>query len=175
MSGARTAFTEARTVLLEQITTTLKNDERFLAAWLAGSFGRGQQNWLSDLDIHIVVAEPCSASLCATPWMSGARTTPERLELFRQFGTPGIIFEAHSNNQVGGTFTHVVYQETAQNVDWMLIPQSLAHHEHPSLLLFDKVGIPEPPVKEPESLDQPFALAPLLHAGRAGCGPAQLV
>ncbi|GHO51342.1 hypothetical protein [Ktedonospora formicarum] len=31
----------------------------------------------------------------------------------------------------------------------MLIPQQLAHQEHPSLPLFDKVGIPESPPLEP--------------------------
>src|SRR5260370_37424508 len=82
--------------------------------------------------------------------MAGAKTTGERLALFSQFGTPAIIFEAHSNNQVGGTFTYVLYQESAINVDWMLIPQALARQEHPSLLLFDKVGIPEQPHPEPE-------------------------
>jgi hypothetical protein len=47
-----------------------------------------------------------------------------------------------------------VYQESAQSVDWMLIPQAKAYHEHASLLLFDKVGLPEPSAPEPESLEQ---------------------
>lgn len=111
---------------------------------------------MSDLDLHVVIAEADSETLCATPWPSGGRTTPERLALFQQFGTPTIIFEAHSNNQMGGTFTHVVYGESAQNIDWMLIPQHKAHQEHPSLLLFDKVGIPEAP--EPELLTREQAV-----------------
>ena len=51
---------------------------------------------------------------------------------------------------MGGTFTHIVYGKSAQNIDWMLIPQSKAHREHPSLHFFDKVGLPEAP--EPELL-----------------------
>jgi hypothetical protein len=99
MSNNREQYTAARDVLLTEITAFLKNDPRFLAAWLAGSFGRGEQTWLSDLDLHVVIAEAYSEILCATPWPSGGRTTPERLALFQQFGTPTIIFEAHSNNQ----------------------------------------------------------------------------
>ncbi len=154
MSSNREQFTAARDALLTEITAFLKDDPRFLAAWLAGSFGRGEQTWSSDLDLHVVVAEADSATLCATPWHSGVRTTPERLALFQQFGTPTIVYEAHSNNQIGGTFTHVVYRESAQNIDWMLIPQHKAHLERPSLLLFDKVGLPEAPEQEPLTHEQ---------------------
>jgi hypothetical protein len=154
MSKKKATFVQARERLLATITESLRNDERFIAAWLAGSFGRGQQTWISDLDLHVVVAEAYSESLCATPWRSGARTTPERLALFQQFGTPVILFEAHSNNLLGGTFTYVLYQESAHNVDWMLIPQAIAHREPQTLLLFDKVGLPEPPLEEPESQEE---------------------
>src|SRR5947207_172790 len=101
MSSHREQYTAARDTLLTEIPAFLKDDPRFVAAWLAGSFGRGEQTWMSDLDIHVVVAEEHSESLCATPWMGGARTTAERLELFQHFGTPTIIFDAHSNNQLG--------------------------------------------------------------------------
>jgi hypothetical protein len=148
---SRKAFVQARESLLTEVTESLRHDERFVAAWLSGSYGRGQHTWTSDLDIHVVVAEKYSEKLCATPWMSGARTTPERQTLFEQFGTPAILFEAHSNNQHGGTFTYVLYKESAHNIDWMLIPQTFAHRESQTLLLFDKVGLPEPPTEEPES------------------------
>ncbi len=155
LSDKQMAYVQARTVLLEQIRNTLQKDERFVAAWLSGSFGRGEQTWLSDLDLHVVIADACSESLCAAPWSEGAKTTDERLALFKQFGTPGLIFERTKHaNQVGGILTNVVYQESAQSVDWMLIPQSEAYREHPSLLLFDKIGLPEAPVPEPESLEQ---------------------
>src|SRR5215469_14578191 len=154
MTSNREQYTAARDALLTKITAFLKDDPRFLAAWLAGSFGRGEHTWLSDLDLHVVIAEADSETLCATPWPSGGRTTSERLALFQQFGTPTIIFEAHSNNLVGGTFTHVVYRESAQNIDWMLIPQHKAHQERPSLVLFDKVGIPEAPEPEPLPCEQ---------------------
>jgi hypothetical protein len=126
MSEKQTSYVQAREVLLAHIATTLKQDQRFLAAWLAGSYARGEQQWFSDLDLHVVVADAYSA----------------------------VIYEVHANNQVGGTFTYVLYQESAINVDWMLIPQSLAHQEHPSLLLFSHVALPEPPALEPPSREE---------------------
>ena len=123
MPEARRRYVQAREVLLTYITETLERDERIVAAWLAGSYGRGEQKWSSDLDLHVVVAHDYSELLCAQPWSVGARTTPERLALFKQFGEPAIIYDAHANNLIGGTFTYVLYQESAINVDWMLIPQ----------------------------------------------------
>lgn len=154
MSITRTAFMEARAAILERITTTLKSDERFVAAWLAGSFGRGEQQWFSDLDLHVIVADEYSETLCAQPWASGARTTEERLALFQQFGEPAVVFDAHANNLIGGTFTYVLYQESALNVDWMLIPESVAHLESPAIMLFSKKELPAPPMEEPLSVNQ---------------------
>lgn len=154
MSEKQTSYVQAREALLAHISTTLKQDQRFLAAWLAGSHARGEQQWFSDLDLHVVVADAYSAVLCAQPWPVGAKTTQERLTLFRQFGEPAVIYEVHANNQVGGTFTYVLYQESAINVDWMLIPQSLAHREHPSLMLFSHDALPEPPALEPPSREE---------------------
>jgi hypothetical protein len=153
MPEKRATFVQAREHLLAAIAEYLLNDERFGAAWLAGSFGRGEQTWSSDLDLHVVVADAYSESLCATPWQSGARTTPERLTLFSLFGTPTIIYDSHRNNLVGGTFTYVAYQESGLNVDWMLIPQAKAYQERPCYLLFDRIGLSGPPTPEPESLD----------------------
>lgn len=155
MSMERMKYVQARATLLEKITTTLQGDERFVAAWLAGSFGRGKETWLSDLDLHVIVSEAASPVLCATPWRTGARTTEERLAVFSQFGTPGLIFERTEHaNQLNGVLTNVVYQESSQNVDWMLIPQAKAYREPETLLLFDKVGLPGPPLSEPESPEQ---------------------
>src|SRR5258708_30959151 len=154
MSIEKMKCIQARTVLVEQITSTLQNDERLVAAWLAGSFGRGEETWLSDLDLYVVVSDAASASLCATPWQIGAKTTAERLALFKQFGTPGIIFERNNHaNQIDGILTNLVYQASAQSVDCMLIPPAKAQPEHPPLLLFDKVGLPEPSPPEPETLE----------------------
>jgi hypothetical protein len=154
MSEKQTSYVQAREALLAHIATTLQQDRRFIAAWLAGSHARGQQQWFSDLDLHVVVAEEYSETLCAQPWPVGAKTTPERLALFTQFGKPAVIYEVHANNLVGGTFTYVLYQESAINVDWMLIPKSRAHLEHPALLLFSRAELPQSPTEEPPSREE---------------------
>jgi predicted nucleotidyltransferase len=147
-------FVSARHQLLHQIVTFLKQDERFVAAWLTGSFGRGEQDEFSDLDIRVVVADAYSEDLCSRPWPHGARTSPERLALFQQFGAPSVIYDAHDNAPEGGTFTYILYQDTALNVDWILIPQAEATREEQTLLLFDKVGIPIETPPEPESVEK---------------------
>jgi len=154
MTHNRVAYVEARNILLERIMANLRGDGRFLAAWLAGSFGRGSQNMLSDLDLHVVVADAYSDVLCARPWSGGAKTTAERLALFSQFGTPAVVYDAHANNLIGGTFTYVLYKESALNVDWMLIPQSVAHLEPATLMLFSKTELPAPPVEPPPDREQ---------------------
>jgi predicted nucleotidyltransferase len=153
-SKKQTSYVQAREALLEHITTTLKQDRRFIAAWVAGSHARGEQQRFSDLDLHVVVAEEYSETLCAQPWSVGAKTTPERLALFTQFGKPVVIYEVHANNLVGGTFTYVLYKESAINVDWMLIPKSRAHVEHSSLLLFSHAELPEPLTEGPPSREE---------------------
>lgn len=179
MVNRKTVFVQARAELLEGITHALREDERIVAAWLSGSFGRGEETWLSDLDLHVVVSDAFSASLCATPWREAAKTTAERLALFSQFGTPGVIFERLEHaSQDGSILTNVIYQESAQSVDWLLIPQAIAHRETDSLLLFDKVGLPEPPAPEPEPFEQRVERASL-HVGffwiLAGGGARALV
>jgi predicted nucleotidyltransferase len=154
MSTELTDYAASRDQLLKQIVTSMKQDDRFVAAWLAGSFGRGEQDEISDLDLHVVVADAYSERLCSRPWQHGARTTGERLALFQQFGAPSVIYDAHENAPEGGTFTYVLYQDTALNVDWMLIPQASATREEQTLLLFDKIGIPMEASPQAESVEK---------------------
>lgn len=158
MSTYIASYDAARTALLARITTTLQYDERFVAAWLTGSFGRGEQDDYSDLDIRVIVADDYSKALCAQPWPHGAHTTDERFALFALFGTPSVVYDAHGNAPEGGTFTYVLY-ENGQNVDWILVPQSKAQRATDTVLLFDTVGIPFEPAPEPESLEQRITTA----------------
>lgn len=147
-------FVARRTALIERIADTLRNDERFVAAWLTGSFGRGVQDDLSDIDLRVVVADAYSNNLCAQPWPHGARTSGERLALFRQFGKPSLVYDAHENAPEGGVFTYVLYQGSALNVDWILVPQATARRGQETLLLFDKIGIPMEESPVPESVEE---------------------
>ncbi len=141
MSTFLASYVAARSELLAAITTTLQNDKRFVAAWLTGSFGRGEQDDYSDLDIRVIVADEYSETLCFQPWPSGAHTTDERLTFFSLFGALTVVYDAHSNAPEGGTFTYVLY-DNGLNVDWMLVPQSKAQRASDTVLLFDRVDIP---------------------------------
>jgi len=154
MVSKRAAFAQKREQMLTTLTEMLRNDERFVAAWLAGSYGRGEQTVGSDLDLHVVVADAYSEVLCAKPWEAGAKTTPERLALFSQIEAPSFAGDVHQNNQLGGTFTYVAYLESALNVDWMLTPQHAAHQLPDTRMLFDKVGLTAAPPAEPETLEE---------------------
>ena len=136
------SYAAARRKLLDRITRTLPSDNRFPAAWLAGSFGRDEADRVSDLDLTIVVASPYSQALCARPWMAGASTPKERLALISRFGKPAVIHENHHNAPPDGTFTFALYEGSALMVDWILVPSAAAMRPPSSRLLFDKSGIP---------------------------------
>ena len=57
MSDALKGYARKRDELLARIAQELEADDRVLAAWLAGSFGRGVADAWSDLDLHIAVAD----------------------------------------------------------------------------------------------------------------------
>ena len=59
--GWASAHAALRDDLLRQTVAALAEDGRFVAAWLAGSFGRGEADAYSDLDLVAVVAAPTPA------------------------------------------------------------------------------------------------------------------
>ena len=153
MKTSLEVYRQNRDALLAKIVTELSNDERFVAAWLAGSYGRNDSDEVSDLDLRLVVAEPYNEVLCQRHEQVSHRTTRERFELFSRFGNPALIHENNNNAPEGGTFTFVLYVGSAVMIDWILIPLSRAKRMHPSRLLFDKVSIPVSP-PEPEDKEQ---------------------
>lgn len=154
MNTSLEAYRQSREVLLTSIITELSSDERCLAAWLAGSYARDDADEVSDLDIRVVIAEPYSETLCARQEQVSHTTTPERFALFSKFGEPALIHENNNNAPAGGTFTFVLYSDSALMVDWTLLPQKNAERPSQSLLLFDKVNIPVSPPPQPEELEQ---------------------
>jgi len=141
-----------RETLLKQIGTELSKDERFVAAWLTGSYGRNDADEVSDLDITVVVAGPYSKLLCAREEQVSHRTTKERLALFSKFGRTALIHENNHNAPENGTFTFVLYSGSALMVDWVLMPEENAERSYQSILLFDKVNLPVSPPPVPEEL-----------------------
>lgn len=143
-----------RSRMLEQIRRILNEDDRFVAAWLTGSFGRHDADDVSDLDLTVVVKNAFAETLCIRPHQVGANTTPERYALFSQFGRPQIIHENHHNAPADSSFTFVLYEEMAIAVDWILRPNTNITRPTLSVLLFEKANIAiEPPVSV-ESLPQ---------------------
>lgn len=133
--------------MLAATVDVLSGDERFVAAWLSGSFGRGDDDALSDVDLTVVVAEPFADRLCHRPHQVGAGTTPERLAVFSSVGEPAIVHENHNNALVGRSFTACVYANGVM-FDWVFAPAATAVRPAESKLLFDSAGIP---VQQPTS------------------------
>ena len=148
------SYRSQRDNFLEDVVTTLSKDKRFVAAWLTGSLSRNDEDSLSDIDLSLVVSEQYSSSLCRSLQQVGAETSPERLSLFSQFGLPALIHENNNNAPAGGTFTFVMYSNSAIMVDWVLIPQAKAERPYVSKLLFDKADVPVASPPQPEDLEQ---------------------
>ena len=89
------------------------DDKRFVAGWLTGSLARADADSLSDIDLNLVVSAEYSSSLCSRLEPISDQTSPQRLSLFRQFGSPALIHENNHNAPEGGTFTFVLYKESA--------------------------------------------------------------
>jgi predicted nucleotidyltransferase len=156
--ASKAEYAAARAQLYERIATFLEADSRFTAAWLAGSFGRGEQDEYSDLDIFVVVDPEYAAELCSHPQMKNAGSLPARLALFTSFGEPANLHENHHNAPEGGSFSAVMYTNPPVIVDWTLLPLAVALRPVDTRLLFDRVGIP---------IDQPAVEDPLLPEDRA--------
>ena len=146
-------YAALRDELLARIVADLGADERFPAAWLFGSFGRDEQDTYSDLDVTVLVAAEHAPTLCARPWSSAGRTTPERREIVSRFGIPLIVQEAHGNAPNGGAHTNVIYSNGTR-LDLNLVPITGATRPHASLLLWDRAGVPLEPAPEPESIEE---------------------
>ncbi len=148
------SYRESRDTLLAKIITDFSKDERFVAAWLTGSLSRNEEDSVSDIDISLVVSDKFSTTLCMKLAQISAQTSHERLLLFSQFGSPALIHENNNNAPENGTFTFMLYTESALMVDWILIPESKAIRPHNSKLLFEKISVPTAPPPEPEDLEQ---------------------
>jgi len=145
---------EHRDQFLSELTSSLSKDERFVAGWLTGSLSRNEADSVSDIDLSLVVSESYTSNLCTRLDQVSAQTSPERYSFFSEFGIPALIHENNNNAPEGGTFTFVLYSESAINVDWVLIPHSKANRPYRSKLLFDKVDIPVLPSPKPDDLEQ---------------------
>ncbi len=103
----RKQYAADREDLLARIVSMLQADERFVAAWLEGSYVHGTKDDLSDIDLRIVVADTARV-LCDVPWTSPSfQTTPERHRFFSQFGEPLVTWDTQTFSSIAerGSFT----------------------------------------------------------------------
>jgi hypothetical protein len=154
MNNSLNAYRESRDKLLSTIVEKLSNDERFIAAWLTGSFSRNDADSISDLDLNVVVSDLYTENLCRKVEQVSPQTTNERLNLFSQFGKPVIIHENNYNAPEGGTFTFTLYEKSHLMVDWILIPQSKALRPPQAYLLFDKSSVSIALASQSENFEQ---------------------
>lgn len=145
-------YAAARDVLLARIAAGLEDDQRFVAAWLAGSYGRGEQDNYSDLDVFAITRDGCSDALCARSAPTSGGSVPVRLALFSRFGECVNIHENHHNAPEGGTFSAVMYRIPPLVVDWTILPFAIARRPACTRLLFDRAGIPAAASPEPTPL-----------------------
>jgi predicted nucleotidyltransferase len=102
-----------------------------VAAWLSGSIGRGEADDLSDIDIHLAVADEHCAQLNA-----------ERHAFVASFGEPILIQEAPQNAPPDGAFQLVLYRGVSApiEVDFSWRPASAASLPERAVVLFDRSG-----------------------------------
>ena len=154
MKSSLDSYHVRRDNFLAEVIKTLSKDERFVAGWLTGSLSRNEADSVSDIDLSLVVSDIYSANLCMRLDQVSAEISPERYSLFSQFGNPSLLHENNNNAPEGGTFTFVMYSNSAIMVDWVLIPQAKAERPYLSKLLFDKADIPVTFPLRPEDLEQ---------------------
>jgi predicted nucleotidyltransferase len=126
---------QVRDHLLAKVTHMLEADPRVTGAWLSGSYGRGEADEWSDLDLHVVVQDEHLSSFL-----------DEHLALFERCGKSLLIFGGMpSNSMPGGQFWLVQYAPMMLEIDWNIGPTEKAERPEASRVLFERVAIPIAP------------------------------
>lgn len=135
---------EKRDELLDRVTRVLEADAQVKAVWLSGSFGRGEADEWSDLDLHVAVVDE--------DWPA---VLEEHRALFDRCGQVLLVIGGMpSNSMPGGHFWLVQYAPTMLEIDWNIGPVGQAVRPEASRLLFDRAGIPIEPPPSPVSEEQ---------------------
>jgi len=117
-----------RDALFARIRENLEADHRVVAAWLAGSFGRGTEDAWSDLDLHVVIRDDALA-----PWLR------ERERWFARLGRPLMVMPSPASER--GDWQGVVFAGPVW-LDLAVHPVSTATREADTRLLFALADIP---------------------------------
>jgi predicted nucleotidyltransferase len=124
-------YARERDALLQRITDTLASDGRVRAVWLSGSFGRGEADEWSDLDLHLAVDDERFGELLA-----------QRPALYERVGRPLLVQEdMPSDSQRGARFQLVVYHGPIE-VDWNIGAVGQAERPLAFRMLLERDHIP---------------------------------
>ena len=116
-----------RDALLKRLVVAFERDVRIVGAWLSGSFGRGEADEWSDLDLHVGVEDGAFDALGTAPG-----------ELFALAGEPLLVQGGFLSDSVpGGKFWLVIYRGPVE-IDWNVGPVGLAAKPAASLTLVEK-------------------------------------
>jgi len=146
------SYREERIRLLSRIARALEADDRAVAAWLAGSVGRGDDDELSDLDLWIAVEDAAMEGIVASPSSFVHTILPVKMEIAAPQNAPD--GGAYLLTWVGGDYG-------PQQVDWYWQPAELATRGAGTNLLFQRREIPltdMPPPLLAETLEQKIDL-----------------
>ncbi len=121
-----------RDAWLRNIAQRLAKDERFMAAWVVGSFGNGSADELSDIDIVVVIDDSHADAVLEHAVQEIAR-----------FGETVWLQEVPGNAPSGGAYASAGFKSTPLPiaVDWYWQPLSEALYPSDARLLFDKAGV----------------------------------
>lgn len=123
-----------RETLLSNITKTLEQDSRVETVWLLGSLGRGEQDYLSDIDIFLVISDQ--------HW---DEIIDSKHNFISRISSPIIIMEAPQNAPPGGAYLAVCYDSSTGplTVDWYWLKQSEAKIPEQTKILFNRNPLPK--------------------------------
>jgi len=158
---------EDRDALLLSLTSSLKADPRVRAAWLWGSFGRGEADDLSDLDPWLIVSDA-----------DVAKTGPSLRLYVEQSGSFIAGGESPQNAPTGGGYFSSLHEgrHGLLHLDCYWQPQSAVYQVPSEGLLFDRLGEPMAPLmQEPSPAERPLVNTPLDGRVEDGLGFAWLM
>ncbi len=134
ISEIKTTRINERRQLIEDLKAQLESDPSVQAATIGGSIDRGEDDWLSDIDLYVVMDDDSIAEAVANrhSFVSSSVTPSLSMDMMKNAPTNGAYLLVHYPGEFG-----------PQHVDWYWQPQSGANRPDDGLLLFDRANLPE--------------------------------
>ncbi|HYF61635.1 MAG TPA: hypothetical protein VD886_02410 [Herpetosiphonaceae bacterium] len=126
-------YAAERDALLQRVLGVIEGDQRVRAGWLWGSFGRGEQDALSDIDLWLAVADEELAAIAGVPQA-----------FVEACGPPLITVAAPQNAPERGAYLLAIYagQHGPHQVDWYWQAESAARVPAAIRPFLERGGLP---------------------------------